>query len=133
MKQPESPEMARNQQLIQRIFSLVGPEGRITNGSVNTEHGMSHFRSNTGAKRAWDRLEKLRIRVWNHLGLLNKDTANLATSLSFFSPSPAAAISLVQPFDQPSSLAQDGLADTGIACSTTIAGTDVLLFDELQR
>jgi hypothetical protein len=130
MKQPNSPERERSKKIIQGIFSLVGPEGRITNGSVNTEHGMSQFRPNKGASRAWGRLEKLRSRVWNHLGLIGQ----VSNSRAVFSETEILSGPVTQyPYEAPSSVVPVGIPDMATINSSTFPEADVLLFDELQK
>ncbi|KFY34678.1 hypothetical protein V494_06559 [Pseudogymnoascus sp. VKM F-4513 (FW-928)] len=50
-------------------FALLGPEGRITNGTLKDSSWPNQRYSSAGAKQAWMRLEKLRLKVWQKLGL----------------------------------------------------------------
>jgi len=131
MRKSCSSEMERSKTLIRSIFSLVGPEGRITNGSVNTEHGMSQFRQNKGAKRAWDRLEKLRVRVWNHLGLDSNTSSNPRAGFSIYRDISGVASQFS--LDEPNSVLQSGIPEMTAASTTVFPEPDGLLFDELQR
>jgi hypothetical protein len=55
--------------LLEKTFSLLGPEGRITNGALSVNCWPDQRYASAGAKQAWMRLEKLRSRVWQKLGL----------------------------------------------------------------
>ncbi|OWZ72674.1 hypothetical protein AYX14_01851 [Cryptococcus neoformans] len=60
---PHSSDKMLSMQLINRVFSLLGPAGRlISPGSYQS------LPSLTGAKQVWTVLEKLRAKVWHDLG-----------------------------------------------------------------
>jgi len=63
-KNPTSPDARESHVLLDMLFSLVGPEGRITTG----ESGSQRYFSET-SKGAWSLLDKLRKKVWRQLGL----------------------------------------------------------------
>ncbi|KFZ07010.1 hypothetical protein V501_06860 [Pseudogymnoascus sp. VKM F-4519 (FW-2642)] len=69
LKAPVSPEAAKSQSLLENIFSLLGPEGRISSGTLNVSSWPNQRYASAGAKQAWMRLEKLRSKVWQKLGL----------------------------------------------------------------
>ena len=69
LKAPLSPEASKSQALLENIFSLLGPEGRITNGTLNVASWPNQRYASAGARQAWMRLEKLRSKVWQKLGL----------------------------------------------------------------
>lgn len=69
LKAPVSPEAAKSQSLLENIFSLLGPEGRISSGTLNVTSWPNQRYASAGAKQAWMRLEKLRSKVWQKLGL----------------------------------------------------------------
>ncbi|KFY48492.1 hypothetical protein V495_01306 [Pseudogymnoascus sp. VKM F-4514 (FW-929)] len=69
LKAPQSLEASKSQALLEHTFSLVGPEGRITNGTLNVASWPNQRYPSAGAKQAWMRLEKLRSKVWQKLGL----------------------------------------------------------------
>ncbi|KAF2101036.1 hypothetical protein NA57DRAFT_10708, partial [Rhizodiscina lignyota] len=62
-KEPNSPQAAESRILLEQVFSLLGPEGRVGAGVMKQRH------FSDGAKNAWERLEKLRRKVWKKLGL----------------------------------------------------------------
>ncbi|KFY16394.1 hypothetical protein V492_01379 [Pseudogymnoascus sp. VKM F-4246] len=66
---PQSPEASKSQSLLENTFALLGPEGRITNGTLKDSSWPNQRYSSVGAKQAWMRLEKLRLKVWQKLGL----------------------------------------------------------------
>ncbi|KIR31795.1 hypothetical protein I352_05790 [Cryptococcus deuterogattii MMRL2647] len=60
---PHSSDKTLSMQLIDRVFSLLGPTGRLVSpGSYQS------LPSLTGAKQVWTVLEKLRAKVWHDLG-----------------------------------------------------------------
>lgn len=60
---PHSSDKMLSMQLIDRVFSLLGPTGRLVSpGSYQS------LPSLTGAKQVWTVLEKLRAKVWHDLG-----------------------------------------------------------------
>ena len=67
MKEPQSEEAAQSRILLETIFSLLGPEGRVA--GIVQGRGMSQRHASSGAKQAWSRLENLRKKVWKKLGL----------------------------------------------------------------
>jgi hypothetical protein len=68
---PTSREAAESRALIDRTFSLLGPNGRITNRSGVEEAAWQtcQMPSSTGARQVWVVLEKLRSKVWQELGI----------------------------------------------------------------
>jgi len=63
-KNPMSPDVRESRVLLHKLFSLLGPEGRITTGESGSQ------RSFSGTSRgAWSLLDKLRKKVWRQLGL----------------------------------------------------------------
>ncbi|KZF22418.1 hypothetical protein L228DRAFT_201510, partial [Xylona heveae TC161] len=66
---PHSTEAQKSRRLLERTFSLLGPEGRITNGTSHVACWPEQRHASAGAKQAWMRLERLRSRVWQKLGL----------------------------------------------------------------
>lgn len=64
-REPESKEAEESMVLLERVFALLGPEGRISVSPVGAERRMS----SKGAKNSWARLERLRKEVWKKLGL----------------------------------------------------------------
>jgi Fungal specific transcription factor domain len=67
MNEPTSEQAFESRILLERVFSLLGPDGRV---SVEASESFAalHHRSK-GANTAWARLEKLRRKVWRRLGL----------------------------------------------------------------
>ena len=63
-KNPMSPDARESRVLLDILFSLLGPEGRITTG----ENGSQRYFSGT-SRGAWSLLDKLRGKVWRQLGL----------------------------------------------------------------
>jgi hypothetical protein len=63
-KNPMSPDVRESRVLLDMLFSLLGPEGRITTG----EGGSQRYFSGT-SRGAWSLLDKLRRKVWRQLGL----------------------------------------------------------------
>jgi hypothetical protein len=63
-KNPMSPDVRESRVLLDMLFSLLGPEGRITTG----ESGNQRYFSGT-SRGAWSLLDKLRRKVWRQLGL----------------------------------------------------------------
>ncbi|KAE8538226.1 hypothetical protein D1P53_005565 [Cryptococcus gattii VGV] len=60
---PHSSDKMLSMQLIDRVFSLLGPTGRLVSpGSYQS------LPSLTGAKQVWTVLERLRAKVWHDLG-----------------------------------------------------------------
>ncbi|KAH6663416.1 fungal-specific transcription factor domain-containing protein [Halenospora varia] len=68
-KNPQSLEASKSRALLEKTFSLLGPEGRITNGASRASCWPDQRYTSVGAKQAWMRLEKLRSKVWQKLGL----------------------------------------------------------------
>lgn len=66
---PQSLEASKSQSLLENTFALLGPEGRVTNGTLNVTSFPNQRFTSAGAKQAWMRLEKLRLKVWQKLGL----------------------------------------------------------------
>ena len=48
---------------------MLGPGGRITNGALGIDFWPDYRYASGGSKQAWMRLEKLRSKVWQKLGL----------------------------------------------------------------
>jgi hypothetical protein len=69
LKEPHSTEAHESQVLLEKIFSLLGPGGRITNTDSNPVTWSDQRHASKGAKQSWARLEKLRSKVWQKLGL----------------------------------------------------------------
>jgi hypothetical protein len=69
LRNPQSKESAKSRALVERTFSLLGPNGRVTNTSLSMSCWPDQRHVSTGAKQAWMRLEKLRLKVWQKLGL----------------------------------------------------------------
>ena len=69
LNNPTSEESTKSQALLQQTFSMLGPEGRITNGVLSMNCWSDHRYASAGSKQAWMRLEKLRSKVWQKLGL----------------------------------------------------------------
>ena len=69
LKNPKSVEAAMSRSLLEKTFSLLGPEGRITNGALSVNCWPDQRYASAGARQAWMRLEKLRSKVWQKLGL----------------------------------------------------------------
>jgi hypothetical protein len=69
LNNPQSSEASKSRALLEKTFSLLGPEGRITNGTLNVTSWSDQRHASAGAKQAWMRLEKLRSKVWQKLGL----------------------------------------------------------------
>jgi hypothetical protein len=67
MKEPQSAEAAQSKTLLETIFSLLGPEGRVA--GIIQGRGMRQSQASSGARQAWSRLENLRKKVWKTLGL----------------------------------------------------------------
>jgi hypothetical protein len=67
MKEPHSAEAAQSKTLLETIFSLLGPEGRVA--GIIQGRGMRQRHASSGARQAWSRLENLRKKVWKTLGL----------------------------------------------------------------
>lgn len=63
-KNPMSSDARESRELLEKLFSLLGPEGRITAG----ESGSQRYFSDT-SRGAWSLLNKLRKKVWRQLGL----------------------------------------------------------------
>lgn len=68
MRNPKSPEAKKSRALLEMIFSLLGPEGRMTVASDRLG-GVKHRNVPSRAKEAWARLDRLRKKVWKALGL----------------------------------------------------------------
>jgi hypothetical protein len=67
IKEPNSDEASESRLLIERVFAMVGPDGRV---SANSMFGtLIRLHASSGAKKSWMRLEKLRRKAWNQLGL----------------------------------------------------------------
>jgi len=69
LKEPHSTEAHESRILLEKIFSLLGPGGRITNTNSNLVAWSDQRYASKGAKQSWARLEKLRSKVWQKLGL----------------------------------------------------------------
>jgi hypothetical protein len=69
LNNPQSSEASKSRALLEKTFSLLGPKGRITNGTLNVTSWSDQGHASAGAKQAWMRLEKLRSKVWQKLGL----------------------------------------------------------------
>ena len=69
LNNPQSGEALKSRVLLEKTFSLLGPEGRITNGTLSASCWPDQRYASVGAKQAWMRLEKLRSKVWQKLGL----------------------------------------------------------------
>lgn len=67
MREPNSDEASESRLLLERVFSMVGPDGRVSGNSMFGT--MIRLHASRGAKEAWMRLEKLRRKVWSQLGL----------------------------------------------------------------
>ena len=63
-KNPMSPDARESRVLLDMLFSLLGPEGRIT----TWDNGSQRYFSGT-SRGAWSLLDKLRKKVWRQLGL----------------------------------------------------------------
>ena len=59
---PAAPETVESRRLIDSIFSLIGPDGRVT---ASGSDGSSHI----SPRDVWQRLENLRRKVWAKMGL----------------------------------------------------------------
>lgn len=69
LSNPQSDESPKSRALLEKAFSMLGPGGhRMTNGSLPANWSEQRHASR-GAKQAWMRLEKLRSKVWQKLGL----------------------------------------------------------------
>lgn len=65
-ERPTSPEAPRSRALIDKIFSLSGPDGGIVSG----EDGVTVQRPlREGGREAWDMLHRLRDKAWQKAGL----------------------------------------------------------------
>jgi hypothetical protein len=69
LNNPKSEESARSRALLEKAFSMLGPGGRMTNGSLGVNCWPDQRYASGGSKQAWMRLEKLRSKVWQKLGL----------------------------------------------------------------
>lgn len=69
LNNPLSLEASKSRILLEKTFSLLGPEGRVTNGTLSVSCWPDQRYASAGAKQAWMRLEKLRSKVWQKLGL----------------------------------------------------------------
>jgi hypothetical protein len=68
LNNPQSEESPRSRALLEKAFSMLGPGGRMMNGPSPTNWPDQRYAS-TCSKQAWMRLEKLRSKVWQKLGL----------------------------------------------------------------
>ena len=69
LNNPTSEESMKSRALLEETFSMLGPEGRFTNGALSVNCWPDQRYASAGAKQAWMRLEKLRSKVWQKLGL----------------------------------------------------------------
>lgn len=69
LNNPQSEESSKSRALLEKTFSMLGPEGRITNGALGVNCWPDQRYASSGSKQAWMRLEKLRSKVWQKLGL----------------------------------------------------------------
>lgn len=66
-KHPTSNDARESRIILDMLFSLLGPEGRITAGEGHVNVGQRYMASSTVG--AWSLLDKLRKKVWRQLGL----------------------------------------------------------------
>jgi hypothetical protein len=69
LNNPQSTEAVKSRDLLEKTFSLLGPGGRITNEALSVNSWLDQRHTSAGAKQTWMRLEKLRSKVWQKLGL----------------------------------------------------------------
>jgi hypothetical protein len=69
LKEPQSLESQESRVLLEKIFSLLGPGGRINNSNSSMAKWPDQRYASKGAKQAWERLEKMRSKAWQKLGL----------------------------------------------------------------
>lgn len=69
LNNPQSEESSKSRSLLEKTFSMLGPEGRLTNGALGVTCWPDRRYASSGARQAWMRLEKLRSKVWQKLGL----------------------------------------------------------------
>lgn len=69
LNNPQSEESSKSRALLEKAFSMLGPRGRMTNGSLRVNCWSDLRYSSGGSRQAWTRLEKLRTKVWQKLGL----------------------------------------------------------------
>lgn len=66
-KHPTSNDARESRIILDMLFSLLGPEGRITAGEGHINVGQRYMAPSTVG--AWSLLDKLRRKVWRQLGL----------------------------------------------------------------
>ena len=65
LKRPTSPEAQRSRVLVEGVFSLLGPDGRV----VGKQEGIVPQGVGSGGRQAWTMLRRLREKAWEKAGL----------------------------------------------------------------
>jgi len=68
-KNPTSPDARESRVILDMLFSLLGPEGRITAGTGEGYVNVGQRYMANSSMGAWSLLDKLRKKVWRQLGL----------------------------------------------------------------